>query len=93
MVTKVRRYRVTSKKMKGISAELADFSRRARLFDEQYADLLKQHPYKWVAMLEDESLVFAEDRQALWDAIRAAGKPTNTAVFAFLDPHPRRRIR
>ncbi|MDE2900136.1 MAG: hypothetical protein OXN15_03815 [Chloroflexota bacterium] len=72
-----------------IARNLADFTRRSRLLNDRLLQLLKTHPNEWVAMPEDDELVFADSRGDLISKLREAGKPISTAVIRFLNPNPR----
>ena len=66
----------------------ADYVRRVVKLDGMLAELVKHHPYEWVALTEGDDLFFARNIESLRELLKEAGKSPNRHVAKYLDPEP-----
>lgn len=78
--------------VKAVHRMLGDAERRDKLLISRMPRLVKEHPDQWVAIVEGDEMIFAPTHDELLVKVRAAGKPTNNAVFEFLNPKPKTMI-
>ena len=68
------------------------YRERRRRMDDQYDDLVKKYPDRWVAIAEREEPYVAGSSKELRAILDEKGIDRNTAAMKFIPARPRRRI-
>ena len=71
---------------------LIEFTIRVEHMESLRAELLKQHPNKWVAMADGKIVTNADSLEDVLKELDAFGIRRRDAVVEFMDTHPRNMI-